>query len=237
MSGTRWTITSDPACLRSLINLLVPRVCPVCGCRMADSERLLCTRCLLQLPFLRLQDFSDNPVARLFWSRLPLERAYSHVRYNRMALTHPLLMPLKYGFRPDIGFRAGRMLAQHLRPQGFFTGIDAIVPVPLHWLRRLRRGYNQSYRLACGVASVTGLPVEATLVQRTKYNATQTGKSARQRNENVRQEMFRSRPTSCRHLLLVDDVVTTGATLSAVAESILLVNPHVRISILTLAKA
>ncbi len=236
MSGTKKTSNFNPSYFRSLLNLLVPRICPTCGCRMADSEQLMCAQCLMELPYLRLHDFSDNPVARLFWGRMPLERAYSHVYYNRMSLTYPLLMQLKYGFRPDIGFRAGRMLAQHLLPQGFFADIDAIVSVPLHWLRRLKRGYNQSYQLARGLASVTGLPVYTDVVRRVKYNATQTNKSARQRSENVSQ-VFRSRPTSCRHLLLVDDVITTGATLCAVAEAILCVNPHVRVSVLTLAKA
>ncbi len=236
MCGTKKTSNFKPSYFRSLLNLLVPRICPTCGCRMADGEQLMCAHCLMELPYLRLHDFSDNLVARLFWGRMPLERAYSHVSYNRMSLTYPLLMQLKYGSRPDICFRAGRMIAKQLQPQGFFTGIDAIVPVPLHWLRRLRRGYNQSYQLASGLASVTGLPVYADVVRRVKYNATQTNKSVSQRGENV-SGVFRSRPTSCRHLLLVDDVVTTGATLCAVAEAIMCVNPHVHFCVLTLAKA
>lgn len=236
MFGTNRTTIFKPVYLRSLFNLMVPRVCPTCGCRMTDGEQMVCVRCMMLMPFMCLRDFTDNSVARLFWGRLPLQRAYSYVRYNRMALSYPLLMQLKYSYRPDIGVRAGRMIAQQLQSQGFFTGIDAIVPVPLHWLRRLKRGYNQSSRLAVGLASVTGLPIAANVVRRIKYNATQTNKSVQQRNENVSQ-VFCARPTPYRHLLLVDDVVTTGATLCAVGEAILRVNPHVQISVLTLAKA
>ncbi len=236
MSGTKRISNSKPTYLRSLLNLLVPRICPTCGSRMTDSEHVVCVCCLLQIPFLRFRDFSDNPVARLFWGRLPLVHAYSHVRYSRMAITYPLLMQLKYAFRPDVGYQAGRMIAQHIQSHGFFTDIDAIVPVPLHWIRRISRGYNQSRQLACGLASITGLPIDDGLVWRVAYTDTQTHKDVQQRYDNVRQA-FRARSTSFSHLLLVDDVITTGATLCAAAEAILSINPHVRISILTLAKA
>jgi len=146
------------------------------------------------------------------------------------------LEKLKYQHRPDIGTKLGRNIGQELKAKGFFSDIDAIVPVPLHWKRWITRGYNQSTQLANGISAVTGLPVEEHLVRRIRNNTTQTGMNSSQRQDNV-ENIFLSRETCYHHLLLVDDVLTTGATLTSCAQSILRQNPKVRFSVLTLAKA
>lgn len=220
----------------AVFDLILPRYCPCCGNPLGAAETLLCAECLMMLPYTRITDVRDNHVARLFWGQLPVETAYSHIYYNRESLAYPLLMMLKYGHLPEIGRVMGRTMAVHLRAKGFFEGVDGIVPTPLHWWRWWRRGYNQSGMLARGISQVTGIPVLFGLVRRHRFTGTQTHLDAELRRKNV-EDAFRSRKTDAKHILLVDDVLTTGATLLSVAAAISKENPDVRFSILTLAVA
>lgn len=218
-------------------DLLSPRYCAICGTRLGTSEQKVCTSCLLTLPYVVDVDFGDNFITRQFWGKVHVERGYSYMYYNSGDNSHKLLTQLKYAHRLDIGRWAGRMIANDLVPKGFFDGIDCIVPVPLHWRRQWQRGYNQSEQLARGIAVVTGLPLLTKHLRRIRNNETQTHKTAQERIKNV-ENLFRLvRPIPYRHVLLVDDVLTTGATLTACATSILDVQPDVCISVLTLAKS
>lgn len=127
-------------------------------------------------------------------------------------------------------------MALKLQREGFFEGIECIIPVPLHWRRRLKRGYNQSEQLALGVSQITGLPVLTGYVRRVRNNKTQTRMSHSERIENVKDLFWVRRPIPHLHVLLIDDVITTGATMLSFAESIVASKPGVRISILSLAK-
>lgn len=223
--------------LQDLYNLLHPRYCAVCGNRLNPSEQKLCAKCLMRLPYLYIADYYDNLVSRAFWGRIPVERAYSHFRYLHDSEAHLVLMHLKYQHRPDIGVWWGRLVARELEPQGFFDEVNCIVPVPLHWRRYLKRGYNQSTQIARGIAKVTGLPLLDSYVRRVRNNESQTRKTLDERLANV-ENLFRlRRPIPYSRILLVDDVVTTGATLTSCAQAILSVQPEARISVLTLAKA
>ncbi len=223
--------------IKDLLNLLFPRYCPVCGQRLVESEQLVCISCLVQLPYVKLRDFVDNPITRLFYGRINIERAYSHIFYRRDDASHLLITELKYNHRPDIGWKMGRMIAARLLEKGFFEGVDGIVPVPLHWRRFLKRGYNQSKQLARGLNEATHIPVYGNVVWRTTNNDSQTtmlGTEARMENM---QDVFRARSVGLSHILLVDDVLTTGSTMMACALAILQCNPGMRFSVLTLAKA
>ncbi|MCD8266658.1 MAG: ComF family protein [Prevotellaceae bacterium] len=223
--------------LSDLLDLLIPRYCAVCHEPLTPTERLVCGRCLLGMPYTRINDLQDNEVTRLFYGRFPIERGYSHIYYGKDAPTHPLLMQLKYGHRPDIGRVMGLLIGLQLRRKGFFEGVDAIVAVPLHWRRQLRRGYNQSAQLAKGLGRATGIPVRKGIARRRVNNTSQTRMNdGSQRRDNV-EGIFAARQTGLRHLLLVDDVLTTGATITACADAILLANPDMRFSVLTLTKA
>ncbi len=234
MSGTNRTLRSK-GLLGDLTNLFCPRFCAVCGQRLTPDEPLLCSHCLLQLPYTQITCFTDNEVTQHFVAHVPVIRGYTHIRYRGEPDSQALLSKLKYYSRPDVGDRMGETIANELLPQGFFDGIEAIVPVPLHWRRYVKRSYNQSHRLAKGLARVTGLPVRTHIVRRIRNNESQTSLSPEQRTENVR-GIFKARPTHHRHLLLVDDVLTTGATLVSCAQAIAERNPGVCFSILTLAK-
>ena len=243
-------------------DLLFPRCCAVCGRHLGRGEQQLCASCLIALPYVKTpqggyepealaptktkcdidttkthEDFYSNEMARLFWGKIPIERVFCFVQYGAEGVAHRLLMELKYDHRPDVGIGMGRMMARDLEPRGFFQGIDCIVPLPLHWIRHLSRGYNQSGQLAKGIAERTGLPVMTGYVERVRNNESQTHKTAVERLKNV-EGLFRlRRPIPCRHILLVDDVLTTGATLTACAQAILEAQPDVKLSVLTLAKA
>lgn len=220
----------------SVVDLFFPRYCPCCGYPLGAAETMLCAECLVMLPYTRITGVRDNRVARLFWGRLPVEMAYSHIYYHRESLAYPLLMKLKYAHLCDIGKVMGRAIAVQLQPKDFFLNVDGIVATPLHWWRWWKRGYNQSGMLARGISEITGIPVLWGLVRRRRYTGTQTHLDAAGRQKNL-EGAFRSGKTEAKHILLVDDVLTTGATLHSLATAILKENPDVRFSILTLAMA
>lgn len=198
---------------RAALALLLGERCVVCGRPHVGAQ--ICNACLLRLPYINIKGAAGNPIERLFWGRTPVERASSMLLYQPGFEAGSLLHAIKYRGRSGLAVTLGRMLAQEHTAYGFFEGIDAIVPVPLHPKRQRQRGYNQSERLARGVSEVTGLPIiEA--VQRTKDNVSQTSLDTSQRADNVK-GIFRLRPEAetdvrGKHILIIDDVITTGAT-------------------------
>ena len=220
-----------------VMNLLSPNCCAICGSHLCPSEQKLCARCLLSLDYLPEGDFYDNPSARLFWGKVAVERVHSYLLYRSSSAVSTLLMQLKYNHRPDLGLWLGRQMAHELQPRGFFEGIDGIVPVPLAWQRLLKRGYNQSLMLARGVSEVTGLPVVADMVRRKRNNPSQTRLSGEERIQNAQDLFVACKKERHHHVLLVDDVLTTSATLVSCAQAISMANAGMRFSILTLGRA
>ena len=226
-----------PSLWSRFLDLVAPRSCAVCGCRLGISEQGVCSSCYLHLPRTTYQ-FSpyDNPMTQLFWGLAPaVSRAAALFFYEPHSEVARLVYDLKYRDRPDIGVDIGRMMAEEMRMAGFFDGVNMIVPVPLAPKRQRQRGYNQSERLAQGLHEVTGLPVNTKVLCRKGFRQSQTALQRHQRQENVA-DLFALRSTidlAGKHLLLVDDVCTTGATLASCADA-LNVFPGLRISILTL---
>lgn len=222
----------------SIINLLFPRQCAVCGAPLQEGEEGICVGCNMDMPRTNYHLSKDNPVERLFWGKITLERATSYFFYRKGGDFRRVLHQLKYGGRKDLGGIMGRFMAEDLVGDGFFRGIDIIVPVPLHPRKRKMRGYNQSECIARGVSGVTGIPLDASSVIRRKNTETQTRKSAYERWENVN-GVFRLRYPERfegKHVLIVDDVLTTGSTATACADAFKEV-ANVRISVLTLSVA
>ena len=222
-----------------LVDLIAPRACVVCGGRLGIHEFFLCGSCNLQLP---RTNYADNPyendMARLFWGQLPVERCAALVFYQGGSGPSQILYELKYKNHPEIGEFFGRMIAEEWNDTGFFEGIDLIVPVPLAKERQRQRGYNQSLHIARGIGSVTRLPIVTNAVSREQFVESQTQKDRWQRNENV-EGCFRLNDGSAlkgRHVLLVDDVVTTGATICSCGREMLKAG-DVRFSILTIGFA
>lgn len=225
-----------PNFLTWTLDLAAPRSCAVCGRRLGGSQQLLCAACQLHLPFTRfeLRPY-DNVMARRFWGVLPLERAAALFFYEPRSDASAMVYALKYGDRPDLGHVMGTLLALRMLPHDFFSGVDAIVPVPLSLLRRWHRGYNQSLEIARGIGEVTGLPVFNRVVRRVHFHQSQTQLTHFQRQTNISGAFRLVRPdqVSGRHLLLVDDVVTTGATVTALGQELLRAG-DVHLSILSL---
>lgn len=177
-------------------------------------------------------------MARLFWGQLPIERATSLFYYEPQSEAGRLIRELKYNNHPEIGYELGAMFANMLMPTGFFEGIDAVVPVPLANRRQRQRGYNQSMELARGISEATRLPVYDKVACRTVFTQSQTRLDYRQRRENVENvfELTDAASATGKHLLLVDDIVTTGATCIACGK-VLARAGGVRLSILSLGYA
>lgn len=220
-------------------DFLFPRECLVCGKILLPSERSVCVCCLASLPHTGFHYTpADNLVARSFWGKFPVEKATSCFYYHKGGDVSRVLHALKYRGRKEVGQVLGRYAARLLQPAGFFEDIDVLLPVPLHPAREKVRGYNQSLQIAQGIASVTGLPIDTSSLHRTHNNLTQTHNSRFERWQNA-QGLFRvtdAAPLQGKHVLLIDDVLTTGATLVACADALNGI-PGLHISVLTLAVA
>lgn len=219
-----------------IVDFIAPRSCVICGRRLSPTERSLCSVCVLHLYRTTFQFTpEDNEMAQLFWGLLPVERTAALIYYEPRSETAALIYKLKYGHRPDIGEDLGRIMAEEMKPAGFLDGIDVLLPIPLSKKRYWQRGYNQSEMLARGMSEVTGLPVITKAVRRTNFRQSQTSLTRKERQENVEGTFVLRHPELLenKHVLLIDDICTTGATLLACSEAIKSVK-GIRISILTL---
>lgn len=218
--------------------LFLPERCLICRRRLAAGEYHVCAACFHRLPFTRFRGQPGNVVERMFWTHIPIVRASAYLRYLPEAESREIFFHLKYYDRPQVGRYFGRIMAADLQSTGFFEGIDFIIPLPLSAKRERKRGYNQSTELARGVSEYTGIPVERQSVARVVDNPSQTRKRSDERRENVR-GIFRlldSGRLAGHHVLLIDDIITTGATVLSCARELSRVE-GVRISILSLGLA
>jgi ComF family protein len=202
------------------------------------NETLICTECYVSIPRTGYHLTDENPVAELFWGRCPLEKAAAFSFYNRGSRIRRLIHNMKYKGVIEVGYELGRIYGLSLGSSGFTTGIDLIVPVPLHPSKRRIRGFNQSDIISRGIADATGLPVEYRCLIRKMASATQTRRSRYERWTNVDGifEVTDPEKIAGRHILLVDDVITTGSTLESCANELLKCE-GVKVSIAALAVA
>jgi ComF family protein len=202
------------------------------------NENLICTECYIVIPKTNYHIEEENPVAQLFWGRCLIEKAAAFSFYNKGSRIRNLIHNLKYKGIKEIGYELGRIYARSLKSSGFTTDIDLIIPVPLHPSKKRIRGFNQSDCISTGIADITGLPVDTDSLVRITVSATQTTRSRYERWTNVEgifrvddPEMIRGR-----HILLVDDVITTGSTIESCANELLKVE-GVRVSVVAIAYA
>lgn len=177
-------------------------------------------------------------MAKLFWGQIPIQRATAFFYYEPHAETANILYELKYKNHPEIGEVIGRMMAKEIANSGFFDGIDGIIPIPLAKKRLRQRGYNQSMEIAKGVSDITGLPIYKHIISRTVFESSQTTKSRWERNQNVEKvfELIDGSAISGKHFLVIDDVVTTGATIIAFTQELMKVGP-IQVSVLSIGFA
>lgn len=219
----------------SVADFMFPRICHICSQSLSKSEHYVCTSCLSNIPRTLFHRNSPNPMEDRFAGIIPIERASGHFFYSRGSELSELMQDLKYRYFPGLARELGRVMARELLPAGFFNGIDFVIPVPIHFLKRARRGYNQTEFIATGVSDETGIPVE-TRLRAVRPHRTQTSLTLAERHRNTNGVFRLSSATGYdrRGILLLDDVCTTGSTLIAAAEAILSVAPEARISMLTL---
>lgn len=223
--------------IKDIFSLFFPDVCAVCGDTLPDGGDFVCTACRWEIPLTGFWSEADNPVARKFYGQLPLENACSFFFFVHESDFRGLIHKFKYQGGWRLAEKIGRWFGAELAASPLYRDVDVIVPVPLHLRRRLHRGYNQSEYIARGISAATGIPVDASSVRRVKYNESQTRRDRAERWDNVR-GIFGVNPRSDlagKHILLVDDVLTTGATLISCGEAILRRFPDCRLSVATLA--
>lgn len=203
--------------LRDLISLIFPRICAACGNSLWKNEVVLCTSCNYNLPKTGFHLEDDNPVSRLFWGRVNIEGAGAFLCFNKGGKVQGLIHQLKYKGRRDIGNYLGYRYGHVLLESPLYRSVNYIVPVPLHRKKQSRRGYNQSEQIAIGLSDSMNIPVDILTLQRIKATETQTRKSRIRRWENVKEIFSVTDPDRLKnqHILLVDDVITTGATLES----------------------
>lgn len=222
--------------LNDLVNLFYPNNCGCCNNVLRKGESHICLFCLSDLPRTNYIKIKENPVAKLFWGRVDLTYGFSTYNFSKKGKIQDLIHLLKYKEKTEIGFvlgsEIGRDINDNIPPNTF----DYIVPVPLHPKKQRLRGYNQSAFIAQGISSVCHVPVNEELVERVSNTVSQTKKNKHERWENVAEifQLKNQEKIDGKHLLLVDDVVTTGATLESCARKFLEV-PNSRVSVAVLA--
>jgi len=218
-------------------NLLYPERCVSCENNLRSGEKILCTLCLSDLPRTNYHLDNDNEVARMFWGRIKIERATAYYFFQKGGQVQAILHKFKYNSQTKIGYYLGRMAGNALI-NSYFNDIDLIIPVPLHEAQYKKRGFNQSEIIAKGLAKGMGKPLDKKTLYRIMANPTQTRKHRYERWVNVKGifALCNSEMIENKHILLVDDVVTTGATLEACATTLLKVK-NVKVSVFALAKA
>jgi len=224
--------------IQNTIHLFYPHICTGCGSDILSKENLLCARCLNDLPVTGFAVHPNNPVEEIFWGRINLKAAHSEFYFDKDALIQHLVHQLKYKSNQSIGVYLGELMGKTLLNSKRFENIDALIPLPLYAEKERKRGYNQAAIICNGMSQIMNIPVITTKLQRQRYTETQTKKHRAERWENV-EGSFKVNDADAlkgKHLLLVDDVVTTGATLEA-AGMVLLKVPDVSLSIATLTLA
>lgn len=222
-----------------IVQLLIPRTCAVCRTARTAERTSLCGGCISSLPYLHQHAQEQEEIAAMFYGKVPVKRATALCLYEKGNITAQILHAMKYGGNKKLCEDMGKLCYQSLAPSHFFDDVDILLPVPLHPARLRSRGYNQSYHIARGISELSGIPIDTHSLHRLHNNQTQTVTSSLYRGMST-EHLFSLTPhaqtLAHRHVLLVDDVLTTGATLLACSEVLHTVE-DIQISLLTIGKA
>jgi ComF family protein len=227
---TLGTYTND------LLHLFFPHHCTGCGSDVVEDTQMLCLQCLAKLPETNFFEVAGNPVEKTFYGRLQVQSAGAAYYFTKDSLVQHLVTELKYLNNPDIGIYLGKLTAYQMQKSDRFNSVECIIPLPLNNKKLWKRGYNQAALICEGLSSVLNVPVITNAVSRKLFTETQTKKDRVSRWQSM-QDVFEISNTSLlenKHVLLVDDIITTGATLEACGTAMLQVS-NLKLSIATVA--
>jgi ComF family protein len=220
----------------SLSQLFFPQLCAGCGSDILDKEQIICLHCNEQLPVTNFHLHANNPVEKIFWGRLPIAAAASLLYFTKNSILQQLLHQLKYKGNKEIGYFLGRQMGNAFYQSNRFCHADALIALPLFPSKERKRGYNQAAVLCEGFSDATGIPFLPKAVARRVYTDTQTHKNRIERWQNMEGKFVLEDEAALRNkrIILIDDVITTGATLEACGHEILKA-PGVQLNIAALA--
>lgn len=207
----------------NFLNLFFPNLCVVCNSRLSEGEEHICTDCLLLLPKTNFHLQPDNRLEEFFAGRIPYERIAAYAYFIKGGSIQHIIHELKYNRNPKIGQFIGKLSGEQIKGSDFISSVDILVPIPLHPRREKQRGYNQSLEICKGISESTGIPVDLATLIRKINNQSQTKNSRFDRWKNV-EDIFSITDKDTfkdKHILLVDDVITTGSTIESAAKEIL----------------
>ncbi|MBL0145760.1 MAG: ComF family protein [Chitinophagaceae bacterium] len=224
--------------ISSTLHLFYPHLCNGCNTDVLSNNSLLCLECINNLPHTQYAKFENNPIEKIFWGRIPLQAAFAEFYFDKESLIQHLIHQLKYKNNTAIGVYLGEMMGKSIIASDRIKDVDALIPLPLFPDKERKRGYNQAKIICDGISNVTNIPVLDNIVIRQRFTETQTRKHRTERWQNVAESFAVAdiKKLESKHLLLVDDVITTGATLEACGNIILQI-PGTKLSIATLALA
>jgi ComF family protein len=221
----------------SLLHILFPHVCDGCGSDLINEESTLCIKCIAEMPGTNFHLHTNNPVEKIFWGRVPITGATAQYYFTKESLMQSLMHQVKYKGNKELGKQLGRLMGYDLQKSNRFNTVDLLVPLPLFPSKEKRRGYNQATVLCEGIAEIMNIEIASDVIVRTQYTETQTRKGRIERWQNMEGKFELVNPEKIRNknILLVDDVITTGATLEACAHELLQASPKLTIATLCLA--
>ena len=223
--------------LKDFLQLFYPSLCVCCEKELLSEEKIICSFCSFDLPIINHTNYKDNRVAQTFFGRVPIEKATSFLYFRKVGKTRDLIHELKYKSNEDIGVFLGNWFGQILKDSNQFNDIDCIIPVPLHKKRLQERGYNQVTKFGECLSTILNVTYNPEVLVRVSSTKTQTFKERLERfsNNETKFKLTNSSILKDKHVLLIDDVITTGATLEACCKELLKTTGNIKISIVTMA--
>jgi len=224
--------------LIDLSHLIFPNTCLICEKELLNKRKFICSFCESEFNYTFFERYDESTeLDELFWGRGLVHETYAYLFFQKGKKEQSLVHALKYNDKKEIGSFFGNRIGTRLLNSNKFKGVDALIPVPLHYKKQFKRGYNQSKAIADGISDVLNIKVDDSFLKRSKNNSTQTKNNKASRWDNVQNAFDLNHYKKYKHIVIVDDVITTGATLEVIISMINKKYPEIRVSIISLALA